>query len=240
MTLAPFIALWLSAAGIVHDPEATIETELAALEAAWRGGQVARVAVHADQAVAMIQDSACPLRADVALAAFMGAFANTLRDTPGSPSYLFWVASQAHSVLDVLPDAAAEAADHLRSEPGEYIKQDSLFLASPYRSVESLQTGCAPSRLDPSILNAEPVHATHAFAALRAPTGREGGAAWRRLEVIFAYPDREVAGLIALLQEFEGRALPHAPVWRVTFAPCASFGTAELTSVELCREGAAP
>lgn len=238
--ITPVIAVWLSVVGVMQDPEAAIEAELAALEAAWRGGQVAQVAVHAGQAVALIEDSACPLRGDVTIAAFMGALANNVRGTPGSPSYLFWVASQTNAALDVLPEAGAEVADLLRSEPGQYVLQDSLFLRSPYRGVESLQVGCAQPQLDPFILQDQPGHATHAVAALRADVDREGEAAWTSMEVIFAYPAREAAQLIARVRTLEGRARPREAAWVAVFEPCERFATAELTSVELCREGAAP
>jgi len=236
LTLSAAAALLLA---VEPAADASLDAELDALAEAWRSGAISEAARHAVSALAMIEDSSCPLRADAAIAAAIGGLANSARETLGSPGYLFWVAHAVDARLGVLPTEIAETVEALRDTPGADVRQDRHFLHSAYRRVDELEPGCAPARLDPELFTVEPDAPEAVIAAIEWP--RHGDSmAWTRAELLFAYPRIEGLQLMERLGAMEGRVRPYATHRVLVFEPCETFSNADLGVVRLCREDPAP
>lgn len=223
----------------VQPGEAAITTELDGLRAAWRSGDVMEIAERAEAAVAAIENSACPLRADAAIAGAMGGLASYMSGTPGVPGYSFWVADQVNAELDVLPEMVRRLAELAKTEPGGAIGLDDEFLASPYLDTGALATSCADAELDPALLTQEPQEATALILAFYWPRDMSR-TYYSRAELIWAYPALEGAALFRELQEHRSDYPANEGVEVRVFDPCIRLPGRNYEYFDICREGAAP
>jgi hypothetical protein len=201
---------------------------------------LAAVAEHGTRALSVIEASACPVRADAAVVAAMADVSRFACDGPGSSGNYLWVASELNQTLAVLPEPVAVMARELRTEPGQSVLDDSLFLQTPYRRTEGLARTCAPARLDPAILTVSPADASHVIAVIGWGDYRTRNMPWDRAEMLFGYPAEQAENLLKRLraQDGEARGSPHPRV--ATFDPCALFMGSDLIPVEICRDDPAP
>ena len=216
--------------------EAAIVESLDLLSQAWLSGQFEEVAFLAGDAVTLIHNSECPLREDVAIAAFMGAIANTGHPSAFPSRYLFWVADEVHTRVPSLPEDASELAGSRRGEPGGSVRTDRHFLETPYTN-EALEAGCSEQRLEPSLLHASPEDASAVFAAFAFPENR----ARRYVQperLIYAYPQEEGRDLAAVILERNDWTTVNTRNEVIWFDPCSGYPTRDLRSRQLCRGAA--
>lgn len=217
----------------------SLEGELDALAHAWRSGSLTAAARHAVSALDLIEASACPLRSDAAIAAAIGGLANSGDQRFGPPGYLFWVAHEVNSRIDVLPSEIAESAIALKTSPGADVREDAYFLASAYRRIDGLEDDCAPARLDATLFTSEPDAAEAVIAVIEWPRYRDS-LRWSSVQMLFAYPRDEGAQLVERIGAMDGRVRPQGRHRVLAFEPCETFSNADLGMVRLCREDPAP
>lgn len=229
------LSVVLTASPSADAVEAEIAETLGALENHWRAGHFHDVANAASTALGLMEQSACPLRNDAALAAFMGGVAGTTHDHMDMPTgYMFWVAAEVHQQLNALPDGAVRVAETLQSRPGQSVLTDRFFLQTPYLA-EGLMRGCAQDLLSEDLLTHSPPEADHVFIAFGFPRRAMTRAAPPD-SIVYAYPHDEGLGLGQHIIE-DGRWYDTGDRIQVRlFSPCSSYPTRDLLLVEVCRD----
>ena len=233
------ISLVLATSPSPQPLEASIAEALDDLDSYWQAGRFHDAATAAGTALALIEQSACPLRGDAALAAFMGGVAGTTHTHMDTPTgYMFWVAIQVHAQLDTLPDSASAVAEALQSPPGRSVLTDPFFHQTPYLDTD-LPRGCGESRLSQDVLTGNPAEADHLFIAFGFPRRATTRPA-RPERVVYAYPHDEGLRLGQRIIE-DGEWYESGDRTRVrVFTPCSGYLTRDLLQVEVCRDRSIP
>lgn len=219
--------------------EAEIASEVAALDRAWRAGQLVEVVGHAEAALDLIEASACPMRADAAVIATIGGLASTAHNVPSWYGYHFWVASQVDAEFDVLPPGLEQMIEFHRSEPGANISEDYRYARSRYLDASSLERECSTRLLESGILQVEPESASAVIVAV-AWQARLEERRWEDADLLYAFPAQEGEQLLARLREDERLAGGWSQQQIVTFDPCVRVSTEDAGSTYVCRDDPAP
>ena len=231
--LGVIIATALAAQAAVSPSEADIGEALGVLEAAWIEGDFDAFALAGRDAVDLIEQSNCPMRQDVTIAAFMAGVGARRSRVQASSTYLFWVASETDKRFEVLGIAARAVADAQRGSPGQSIRDDVSFMRTPYRTA-SHEIGCADNVLDPALLSAEPRNPSRVFVAIGWP--REEGEQIRRTgRFVYGFPGEEGEALAAQIIDSDERVTPGARVSAYVFDPCAILGRRDYNVDNICR-----
>lgn len=218
------------------DDEARIAALLRGLEASWRAGDLEAVAEQAPAVVEAIQASACPVRRDAAIAAFMGAVAGSVETSEVPPRYLFWVAAQIDAQLEIFPRNVSRTAQGLRSEPGRSVVMDTYFLDTPYRDIPRQAGGCAPSVLSADVLNVSQPAAPGVFLVIERDEHRRSRL--RDAEFLYGYPADEAGQVMARLREASSGRSWGWGTQALVFVPCHTIEVGEFNYARICRPGA--
>ncbi len=244
MLTAMVLTSFLAASVLTTTPDATMAREVDVIEALervetlWLEGKFHDTAEAAAGALELIQISACPLRADAGIVAFIGAVSGHGHSEGWPGGYLFWVANEIHQQFGNLPNGAAELAEAFDSGPGQSVTTDLLFIRSPYRRSD-LQSNCADPILDPDILSASPEDADHVYVAFQFP-GRPGSFHRSPNRVAYAYPKHEGEALGARVIELDDWHDAGGPIEVRVFSPCAIYPIRSVLYAEVCRDRMIP